>query len=260
MLLPCLATTSGCIPNSRLLYLQDDAQQPGNGPVVYSAERKPYTLQTGDVLSVQIKGVDTELQSSFNITSGAFGGAIMADPATQYVNGYTIDENGDIPLISVGKVRVKGLTIEQAQEICQKRIGAFLRDATVMVKMVSFKITVLGEVRRPGYYYVNNLRCNLLEAIGLGGDLTPIANRKRLKVIRQLPTGSEVAYVDLTDAKIIQSPYYNLQPNDIIFVEPLSGQTPRKNFAPVSLGLGIVSGLVTVTLLVLTIRRDGLVR
>lgn len=255
LLIPAMALSSGCVPNRKLVYLQDAGQKAGDSPLIYTAERHPYHLQTGDVLSVIVKGVDQELQNTFNTTSGGFG-ATFADPNTQYVNGYSIDENGDISLTSVGKVRVRGLTVTEASELCQKRIANYLREATVSVKLVSFKITVLGEVKKPGYYYVANTRCNLLEGIGLGGDLGQVANRRRVKIIRQTPQGAEIAMVDLTDANLVRSPYYNLQPNDIIYVEPLPGQTAQKNFAPATLGLGIVSGLATVILLVFTIRNN----
>ena len=257
VLLPAMALSSGCVPNSRLVYLQDPAQVASGSPVSYTSDRRPYHLQAGDVLSVTVKGIDQELQNTFNTSSGGFGGAVLAEPAAQYANGYSIDDNGDIILVSVGKVQVRGLTVSEANTLCQKRISAFLKEATVSVKLVSFKVTILGEVRRPGYYYVTNLRCNILEAIGLGGDLTNVANRERVKVIRQTDAGSEVAIVDITNANVVHSPYYALQPNDVVYIEPFSGQTPRKNFTPVNLGLGIVSGIATIVLLILTLQQNA---
>jgi polysaccharide export outer membrane protein len=156
----------------------------------------------------------------------------------------------------VGKVHVKGLTVAEATELCQKRIGNFLKEATVSVKLVSFKITVLGSVNRPGYTFVQNPRCNILEGLGLGGDLTPVANRKRIKLFRQTTQGTEVVLLDLTSPDLLRSPYFYLQPNDVLYVEPLSGQTTRQNYTPVTVVLGIISGIATVILLYYTIKNN----
>jgi len=255
LLIGALSVTTGCIPIRKLIIAQDPAQEGGKG-ILYPSAQKPYKLQIGDVLSVNVKGVDQDLQNSFNLSSGGFGGAIFADPGSQYVNGYSIDEKGDIDLTSVGKLHLKDLTVTEAADLCNKRISNYLKDATVSVKLVSIKITILGEVKRPGYYYLQNPRCTILEGLGLGGDFTAIANRKRVKIFRQVNDITEVAILDLTRADIILSPYYYLQPNDVLFVEPFSGQIPSKNFAPITVGLGILSGLVTVVLLYYTIRNS----
>jgi polysaccharide export outer membrane protein len=252
VLLVSMSVVSGCIPNRKLIYVQDPAQAVGE-TVLYTSSQKPYKLQTGDVLSVMVKGVDQELQTTFNLSSGGMGGAVFADPGSQYVNGYSIDEHGDIFLTSVGKVHVRDLTVTEAAEVCQKRIANFLKEATVSVKMVSIKITILGEVNRPGYVFLQNPRCTILEGIGLGGDLTKVANRSRVKIFRQVNGNTEVSLVDLTSPDLIKSPYYYLQPNDVIYIEPFAGQTTSKNFAPVNLGLGVISGITTIVLLIYTL-------
>ena len=252
MLFIAIGINTGCVSNKKLVLAQDKGQKL-NRPVQYTGDRAQYKLQTGDVLSVNVKGVEQDLQNTFNLASGGIGGMVAGDPGTQYINGYSVDENGDIMLTSVGKVRVKGLTLAEATDLCQKRISNFLKEATVSVKLVSFKITVLGEVKRAGVLYVQNTRCNVLEAIGYGGDMTAIANRQRVKLLRQTAQGTEVVLLDLTSTALLSSPYYNLQPNDVLYIEPLAGQTPRKNFTPVNLGLGIVSVLATVALVIFTI-------
>jgi polysaccharide biosynthesis/export protein len=252
-LMAILMFSTGCIPQQKLVLVQDTAQTAGSS-TTYQNSRTTYLLQTGDVLSITVKGVEQELQNSFN-AQGGNGNVNFGDPATQYVNGYSVDEAGDVQIPSAGKIKVKGISLDDATELIVKRIANYLRDATVSVKLVSFKITVIGDVKKPGYYYVSNMRATLLEGIGLGGDLTPAANRKRVKVIRQTPQGTVVGIVDLTSASFISSPFYNLQPNDVVYVEPLSGQVPRKNFTPVTLTLGIISGAATIALLVLNLRR-----
>jgi polysaccharide export outer membrane protein len=114
------------------------------------------------------------------------------------------------------------------------------------VKLVSFKITVLGEVNSPGYRYIFNNQATILEGLGLAGDLSENGNRKRIKLVRQVPTGSEVVMVDLTDPKILTSKYYYLMPNDVIYVEPLRAQSKRSNLALMTLFFSAVTTTVLV--------------
>jgi len=144
---------------------------------------------------------------------------------------------------TVGKILVKNLTVSAIQELIQSKVNEYLNDATVSVRLVSFKITVLGTVTKPGYYYFYNGQVTLLEALGEAGDLTPLANRKNLKLIRQTSEGSEVVLLDLNDPNLLKSKYYYLLPNDVIYVEPLKAGTQRSNLVPIATA---ISALVLV--------------
>ena len=251
---PCLGLAllaASCISNKRLVYIQDPRLETTTLQS-FQSHTSPYRLHTADVLSVSVKGTDAEIAGLFNTTLGTMN---FADPSNQYLNGYSIDETGNINMPTIGKIQVRGLTIAEANVLVQQKLNNYLREAIVFVKLVSFKITVLGEVKRPGYFYVSNSQCTLLEGLGLGGDLTQIGNRSRIKLVRQTLQGTDVAVLDLTSSALITSPYYYLQPNDVIYVEPLSGQTPRANLAPVTLTLGILSGLITTILLIINLRK-----
>jgi len=151
----------------------------------------------------------------------------------------------------VGTVPVVGLTVDQVEALVQQKVGRFASGANVMVKLVSFKITVLGEVRAPGRYFVYNGQANVLEALGLAGDLNEFGNRQNVKLVRQTDKGSEVVLLDLTDPALLRSPYYYLLPNDALYVEPLKARTSRGN----ANNLGIVfAGLSTLVLLLGYIR------
>jgi polysaccharide export outer membrane protein len=168
------------------------------------------------------------------------------DPSNLYIQGYSIDETGSITLPIVGDIIVKDLTVTEAQDLIQNRINKFLNNATVIVKLVSFKITILGEVKDPGYRYVYNNQATLPEGIGLAGDLSENGNRKRIKLIRQVPTGSEVVMIDLTDPNVLRSKYYYLMPNDVIYVEPLKAQSKRSNLSLFTLIFAAISSVVLV--------------
>lgn len=174
------------------------------------------------------------------------------DPGNMYIQGYSIDETGQITLPILGDIMVKDLTISEAQDLIQNRTNKFLNNATVIVKLISFKITVLGEVRAPGYRFVYNNQATLPEGLGLAGDLTENGNRTRIKLIRQVPTGSEVVMIDLTNPSVLKSKYYYLMPNDVIYVEPLKAQSKKLNATNVS----IVLAAVTAAILVLNYFQD----
>ena len=241
---------TSCISNKNLVYIQDPRLETTTLQS-FQTTTNQYRLHTADILSISVKGTDNEIAGLFNTTQGNMN---FADPPNQFLNGYSIDETGHIQMPTIGKVMLRGLTIAEANALVQQKLNNYLREATVFVKLVSFKITVLGEVKRPGYFYISNAQCTLLEGLGLGGDLTNIGNRKRIKLVRQTLKGTDVAVLDLTSSSAITSQYYYLQPNDVIYVEPLTGQTPRANLAPVTLTLGILSGLITTTLLIINLR------
>jgi polysaccharide export outer membrane protein len=189
---------------------------------------------------VKVLSADPDMSELFNITNpaSAFG---VSDPGSMYLSGYSVDNEGYINLPTVGKLRVAGLTTSQIQDQIQVGLSRYINDATVVVKLISFKISVLGDVSRPGYYYIYNERANLLEGLGMAGDLTQGASRENVKLIRQQPNGSEVVLLDLTDPNLVQSKYFQLQPNDVLYVEPRKKQLKRENLVVVSAVLGVIS-------------------
>lgn len=212
-------------------------------PTHFSTQFQEYKLQPNDVLSIKVLSVQPELSEQFNIINpnNAFG---ISGPSSLFLSGYSVNQNGNINLPNVGELKVAGLTTLQAQDLIQRNLNRYMNDATVLVKLISFKISVLGEVRQPGYYYVYNEQANLFEGLGMAGDLTQGASRENIKLIRQKPGGSEVVLLDLKDPNIVQSQYYYLQPNDVIYVEPRTTQIKRENLVVVSAALSVISTAV----------------
>ncbi|TVT37977.1 polysaccharide export protein [Hymenobacter setariae] len=206
--------------------------------------RPVYKLQAGDVLSIRVQSVQPVLSDIFNVPGPQT--ITSSDPGTLYLTGYAVDDTGSINLPTVGRVKVQGLSMEEAQAFLQQKVTAYVRDANVLVKLLSFKITVLGEVRSPGRYFIYNPQATVFEALGMAGDLTEFGNRENIKLIRQTPKGSEVVLINLTDANLLKSPYYYLLPNDALYVEPMKARTSRGN----ATNLGIVfAGISAVVLL-----------
>jgi len=238
---------SSCYYNTRLVYLQDKNYSEVI-PTIVKNKSPVYRLQTADVISVHIKGT-TETDGANNIFNiHTREGGMFTTPGSLFLEGYTIDVNGKINLPIIGEVVVNNFTIEEVQKIIQELANKYLNRSTVIVKLTSFKVTVLGEVRNPGYLYVFNNQVNVFETLGLAGDLTQFANRKNIKLIRQMPEGSQVILLDLTDPRLLSSEYFYLMPNDILYVEPLKARANRANLEV----LGVVFAGLTTLILVLS--------
>jgi polysaccharide biosynthesis/export protein len=222
------------------MYLQD------NSTGHFNSNNVDYALQPNDILSVVVKSLDPSNTELFNLQVHQNYGNINGH--SMYLAGYTIDGEGFVKLPIIGKIQVANLNLQQAEDRVQEEIDKYLRNATVILKMVSFKVAMLGEVRNPGYYYVFNAKANVFEGLGMAGDITQTGNHKNVKLIRQNDTGSEVHVLDLTSTRILESNKFHLMPNDIIYVEPLKARTAQTN---IQLWGTILSGL-NLSLLILT--------
>lgn len=238
-------STFSCITNEKLIYLQSD-NITTKSPVQFNNQREGYLVQVNDVLSIDIVSPEDPTASEiFKRDAGTGQGGF--DPAAQlFLKGYSVDIEGNISLPLIGKLRVSGSTIEDITYRVQEVMKNYLKNSTVIVKLVSFKITVLGDVVRPGTYYFYNNQATILEGLGLAGDLTDSADRTRLKLVRQNSKGSEVVLVDITDENTLRSPYYYLQPNDVIYAERLEEATKRTSLPIVTTifaGIGSLAAL-----------------
>ncbi|UPL50281.1 polysaccharide biosynthesis/export family protein [Hymenobacter sublimis] len=234
---------SGCVSQKNLPYLQGGNYNTRT-PVAADNAPQRYRIQAGDVLSIRVQSTQSQLNEAFNTvdTRAVFNG----DPGNLYLTGYSVDDAGNINLPTVGRLKVLGLTVEETQAAAQQQVARYVRDANVLVKLLSFKVTVLGEVRNPGRYFVYNAQCTLLEGLGLAGDLTEFGNRHNVKLIRQTTKGSEVVLINLTDPALLTSPYFYLLPNDALYVEPLKARTDRGNAGNLALVFSGISAVVLI--------------
>lgn len=230
-----------CISNKKLIYIQDNS---GKDSLNFSHQKFQYKIQPSDVLSIRVQSLDPLTSSFFNLESS--GGFNQVTPSSLYLNSYFVDDSGYVALPVLGKIFLKNKTIEEAQSTIQYLINIHLSNSTVHLKLVSFKISVLGEVSRPGYYYIYNNQANIFEALGMAGDITNFGNRNKIKLIRQTNEGSIVYSLDLTNINLLSDTKYFLMPNDIIYVEPLNAKVIRNNLAPLSYVFGGVSALILI--------------
>jgi polysaccharide export outer membrane protein len=174
---------------------------------------------------------------------GAAGGGM-------YLTGYSIDKEGNIMLPILGKIHVAGSTVEEVKQNIQTLATSYVKDAKAEVKLVSFKISMLGEVTHPGQITIYNDRANIFEAISLAGDISYNGNRRKITIVRNYNNTSKTIKVDLTQRDILSSPQYFLQPNDIVYVEPLRSTAFRLRVSDYSVFLTLITSSITAVLLI----------
>lgn len=241
-----------------ILYLQDAvADQPETIVNQYELKIKP-----SDILGVTVNSRYAELAAPFNLSSITFQNATTGKATGNQAQGQVVDDAGFISMPVLGKIKAAGLTrSELAADIEQRLItGGHIKDPVVNIQFLNFKINVLGEVGRPGEFAINSDRVTLFDALSMAGDITDYGVKERITVIREQNGQRTIGYLDATSTDVFKSPYYYLQQNDIIIVDPdeikqTNVTVNQKGRNTLSTVTSIISILVTVTSLTLTLTR-----
>jgi polysaccharide export outer membrane protein len=204
-----------CSSTKKVVYLQGIEDMPSDSmPVMYYDAR----VKPKDLLIITVSSFNPEISKPFNLATSV--GEAGSDDGS--LKNYLVDSDGFIDFPVLGKIEVAGMTKGEIENQLKERLSIYLKEPPlVMVRMVNYKFTVLGEVGSPGVYVASNERVNIFEAIAQAGDMTIQGRRDNVKLIREHVNGKkEVAVLDFRDPNIINSPYYYLQQNDMIYVEP----------------------------------------
>jgi polysaccharide export outer membrane protein len=203
-----------------------------------------YKLQSRDIIYIKVLSVDDKLSKFFNVEDNS---NMYSSNMGVYVNSFSVNDSGYIELPIAGKISVKGFTLEEARSIVQKSINEYLNQATVILKLVNFNISVLGEVTRPGNFLIMDEKVNIFQVLGMAGDLSIYGDREKVMLIRTTNEGTNTYYIDLTDKNIINSEFFYLMPNDVIYVSTL--KTKPWGFG--TFPFGTILSAVTTFLLIL---------
>ena len=231
---------ASCNRRAQLLYMQDISimqETPFVTPPTYR-------LKPGDVLYIQLVTPSPEISQMFNNPSGIQYFGQNRDEASLYLQGYSIDAEGNINLPFLGKTTVGGLSIQEAQEAVQQKTELMYKDASVIVKMANYKITLLGEVRRPGNIRNFNDNINIFEALANVGDLTENGDRRNVLVVRSSSDGNKTIRLNLNDRSVLSSEAFYLLPNDVVIVEPIGNKVFQMNLPYVNLTLSSISTII----------------
>ena len=212
---------SSCVPNKKIVYLQDLNE---SVDTLYPVQPNNYRLQRGDIIGIDVKLASDNpiLQNIFQQAQTAAAQAgVQGGGDFYYLTGFTLDDSGYVSLPIIGKINLEGMNIFEANEKVQSTFNEYLTNVYTTVRLGGLRYSVLGEVNRPGKFMVLQNRMTIFEALANAGDLTEVAKRDEVTIMRQYPDGTRIHKVNLLDEKVITSPYYYIQPNDVIYIEPL---------------------------------------
>lgn len=208
-----LSIFSSCTSYKEIPYFQDL-----NRNQITSENLNNYsssTIQPEDQISVNVGSLNTEASAVFNNNTQNTG-----NNPSSLTYGYVVNQKGEINLPLLGIVKASGLTTTQFADQLQKSLLTYLKQPVVTVRVISFKVAVLGDVMRPDIYTSNSERLTITEALSLAGDLNITAKRNDITLVREKDGKREYIPIDLTSKKVFQSPYFYLKSNDLLFVQP----------------------------------------
>lgn len=233
-----------CAPRKELVYYQNIDRLPTAKSNTYEV-----TIQPDDLLLIIVSAEDPEIAAPFNLKSASVGTANKQDlvRGQETMQLYLVDANGTIDFPVLGKLKVGGLTRSAVLQLFQEKIGAYIKNPIVNLRIMNFKVSVQGEVVAPGTYTIDSERITLIEALSKARDLTIYGKRNNILIIREIDGVKSYNRVDITQADFINSPFYYLAQNDVVYVEPNKN---RINAAAVGPNTGVI---ISVTSLLITI-------
>jgi polysaccharide export outer membrane protein len=239
---------TSCIPAKNLKYFNNLS----DSAVVHlpPLEKPKFVIMPDDILDIKIAGANEQTAALLNTYSTTNNPSATA--GTNAATGYTVDLNGDIEFPIMGKIHAAGLTKEEFRDRLRERVSKYLKDPLVSVKFLNFRFTVLGEVKTPGSFLVQQEKVTVLEALGLSGDMTTFSRRTNVRVIRDSSGNRQIGQLDFTDKGVFTSNYYYLQRNDVIYVETEKSKSQFEDFSRVS---AIVATFASVLALAITVLR-----
>lgn len=217
---------SSCVTKKKLTYLQysdrDSKYDLSAGDPRLAFTPASYKIMPYDNLYIRVITPDPQWSELFNSMPVGAGGAVTEESAS--LVGYPVDEDGKIEIPFIGKVDVAGKTLSQIKVELDTVYQNYITDAAITVRLVSNYISIIGEVGAPGRYRLSKERLNVFEAISMAGDLVEFSNRQEVQLIRPSPFGPIIKEFSLLDRNILNSEFYYVMPNDIIYVKPMSGK------------------------------------
>ena len=205
-------------------------------------------LKPDDNLYITIQSPNEDINKIFNTNNTTQGGGSQSytDPAGQYIYGNLVDKEGKVTLPILGQIPVAGLTIAEAQAAVQLKANEYLKEATVKVRLLNFKVTILGEVKTPGPYYFYENSVNAMDAVARAGGFTDMARLNTVLVMRTTKSGTKSYRLNFKTKNLLAQPAYYLKPNDVVYAEPAAMKSATMNFTTISMVLSTVTFLMVI--------------
>jgi polysaccharide export outer membrane protein len=215
--------------------------------VPISKFQKPL-IQTDDILNITVQTRDIEAPMGLGEAGIPGGTSLKESGSLPAINGYLVNEEGNVELPMLGVIKVAGLTTSEATKEIRDRAAKYYKEPTVQVRFANYKITILGEVAKPAAYTVPNEKVTVLDAISMAGDLTIYGKRKNVMLIRDNGDKKDIIRLDLTSSTLMSSPYFYLKQNDVLYVEPSKGKIAANTAGStrfITVGLSVIALIFT---------------
>lgn len=244
---------SSCTSQKKLAYLNNVPET--GGEQTFAMDLPQYRLQSRDIILVTIKAMSADGRIADFLSTGSTT-STSQDESGGYLSGYIVNPDGDILIPAVGRISVKGLTLEEARVTIQTFADKVFKNSTVDCKLQSYKFTVIGEVVNPGTYINYSSFLTVFEAIGKAGGVNDYGNRYEILVIRPIPNGTKAFNLNLQDKKILTSEAYFLLPNDVLIVKPRDHKIFNDNLPTISFIISTLTSTISTTLLLILFFRQ----
>lgn len=243
---------TSCVSRKEMAYFQNmEVVNQNQTPNYYTT-----VIENNDLLQITVSPsgateADLKLVQPFNLPMSPAPNMMGTVTAQQQLQAYLVDNEGNIEFPVLGTLKVAGLSRQDLKKTLENRISEYVNDPIINIRINNFKISVLGEVKMPGQYKIQDERITLPEALALAGDLTIYGRRNNVLLIRESKGIKESVYIDLTDSNVINSPYYYLQQNDVVYVEPNKAQMQSSAYnRNIPIFISVASVLVSVAILI----------
>ncbi|MFV8226331.1 polysaccharide biosynthesis/export family protein [Christiangramia aquimixticola] len=227
----CVFLLSSCVSRKEIVYFQGLEEA---GERLEQNQNKSLAIKPNDLLTISVSAPEQAAAMPFNLpvvgmpeTSGPLA---LSPQGRQQLQTYLVAKDGKIEFPVLGEMTVEGLSTQELASKLKKDISEFVQDPIVNVRITNFQVSVLGEVNRPGTYDVTGEHLSLPKALGLAGDLSIYGERSNVLVMREVDGKKVYKYLDLTNPEILESPFYYLQQNDVVYVEPNSAQRQSASY------------------------------
>ncbi len=252
-----VALMSSCISNKQLIVFKTVTAETAEEVNKTMQPQPEPRVKINDALIITVSGLDPEAVIPYNLPTISYESpASSTVPTTSSFQYYTVDEEGYIDFPILGKLYVVGLKQSEVINLIEDKLQGQVTDPIVTMRFLNARVTILGEVKRPGTFALNNGRMTLLEALGVAGDLTQYANRSNVLITRENNGKVEFARLDLRSEEVFTSPYFYLQQNDVVYVEPNQARSTSNQSIGLWLSMvGTVASAATVVVSVLSMNK-----
>lgn len=237
---------SSCGSRKSMVYMQPDSTA-----INSTYEQHIPTIQSNDMLTISVSATDPKATLPFNLMN-TFSATMTSNTDLAMRPTYTVDQDGNIDFPVLGKVKLGGLTRVEAIQVLKEKLSSYIVDPGVNMNFTNFRVSVLGEVARPGSFTLPTERVTVLEALGMAGDMTIRGVRNNVLVIREVNGSKTMSRLDLTSQDVLNSPYYYLAQNDVVYVEPNKAQINNSKLGANTNIIISIAGLLITVISVLT--------